>query len=272
MHFTLPPLLLSLAGAGTAAAQAEPPAPSASPTPAPPAIPVPTPSETPPPGAPDTGAQADDPDQPHPTEVPTEVPPPRRRRPEGRPGRAGADETHARDGVAVLDSGLAVEVHLANAYAPLDDQGATLPGFEGGLFLGYKAGRGLFGLGFDYLSFTMTESTSGGGSMSRSSRQIVFAPGARFALARSQDGRVDLFAELDVGFGSISSDLDGSNATTDRLVWNAGLGLRGWILPQLAIGGAGLLRSTSWSQSQFGAKQDLTLKHMVGAFQVLGVF
>lgn len=110
----------------------------------------------------------------------------------------------------------------------------TFNGMKGGIFGGYKLGRVIFGLGFDLARFATGASATGGASSSTATTIFTFVPGASVAIVRSADKRVELFGELDLGFGTTVVDRQ-SDTDYFHFSYAIGPGVRYWIHPQFAF-------------------------------------
>jgi hypothetical protein len=106
-----------------------------------------------------------------------------------------------------------------------------LSSLEGGLAFGYKTGRFMLGLGFDYT--TLSDTTR---QLSTTTYSFVVYPEVQYAFVQSADQRVELVGNASVGFGSFGasrSDVDADNTTQLRVRWRVGPGVRYWLHPQL---------------------------------------
>jgi Outer membrane protein beta-barrel domain len=152
---------------------------------------------------------------------------------------------------AQKERGIVAEIHLGSQLVALGNVGQNplaIAGLEGGLFGGYKFDRVIVGLG---LSLTRTENGSNPGNMpfSQAQTQLLLVPGARFALLRSADARVELFGEADFGFGHVFFEATGggNSPSNFQFRYQLGPGLRYWLHPQLAFSAlAGLRGDYTW--------------------------
>ncbi|MSP58785.1 MAG: hypothetical protein EXR72_00305 [Myxococcales bacterium] len=198
--------------------------------------------------------QDDDPDPPPPPPPPplpvaepplmTEPPPPPPPRP--RPIVRGQ-----------MASGFAVELHLGTQVASLgsDASGSLvqLGVLQGGIFAGYKIQRVIVGLGFDIQRGASGTSMTGTADTSRSATAILLSPGVRIAILRSADQRVELFGQVDLGFGRTFDDQTPPpmglqpERSNFQFAYDVGPGLRYWLHPQFALGAlTGLRGDFGW--------------------------
>ena len=170
----------------------------------------------------------------------------------------------------------------------------------GGLLLGYKFDRAIAGLGFDVQRLSQTRSASTGNSSSstpdttKTHTTFLITPGIQVAALRSEDKRVELFAELDVGFGksfdsttpppAAASGLNATTVTSNiHVLTRVGPGVRYWLHPQFALSALASLNvdyesvsSTTPLSSSLGGPMTsdtaLTTTYMAGSIQLIGVF
>jgi hypothetical protein len=130
------------------------------------------------------------------------------------------------------DRGFALEVQMGTRLLALDlgiGGMYSLSGVEGGFFAGYKFGRWQVGGGID---FQRVSSETGG--TTDASSLLSFMPGVRVAILRSADERVELFGQVDFGFGHLFMDNNGEDH--NRIIYQIGPGLRLWFHPNFAVG------------------------------------
>ncbi|MDJ0764974.1 MAG: hypothetical protein QNJ97_18475 [Myxococcota bacterium] len=151
---------------------------------------------------------------------------------------------------------------------------------EGGVMLGRKEDRVIWGISFDLRRIALIrkfESDFDEGSAARDTDRMSYtifliAPGFRVAVFRSNDEKLDLTLQLDLGFGAHvmrnSSDRDDVDRSFN-FTYAVGPGLRYWIHPQFAIGAVGLL-----SGDVQGIEDDrkIHLMSISSVAQVTGVF
>jgi hypothetical protein len=146
-----------------------------------------------------------------------------------------------------VHQGVALNLHLStrlvdfgvNPGAP-GGQTIRFGGVQGGIFLGYKIGRVIAGLGFDIARLASGFSSPGTPEQSTADTDILFSPGLRIALVRSPDQRVELFGEFDLGFGHRfhePSPQGGTQTSTSnfRFQYIVGPGVRYWPHPHFAL-------------------------------------
>lgn len=109
-----------------------------------------------------------------------------------------------------VERGFALEGYIGTRLVVVDASGPqavnplTLGSLAGGISLGYKTGRVLLGVGFEYAALsTKTQSTTSGMSSTRatSAGSFLISPMFQVALVRSPDRRVELLAAFRIGFG-----------------------------------------------------------------------
>jgi hypothetical protein len=151
------------------------------------------------------------------------------------------------EGPGQARSGFALEVHLSTGLFSLGQQIGAFSTVQGGLFAGAKLGRVIVGLAFDLQRLATGTGSTGMNETTTARTAILFSPGVRVALARSRDQRVELFGELDFGFGHFFVDNtpspQGSQAETSNFhfAYTLGPGLRYWVHPQFAVSALGAL-------------------------------
>jgi hypothetical protein len=233
-------------------------------------------------------AQDSNPLAPPPPNPPPSSPPP------SSPTAGGANASSAVVGGGIVgqpsevqkQAGFAFEGHIGTQFLTLAGGGTAINvgAVQGGFFAGYKIGRIIAGLGFDIER--VASGTSGGmqPSTSRADTAIAFVPGVRVALVRSSDGRVELFAEADFGFGHAFHDdstvMNPPDTSNFHFSYQLGPGLRYWLHPQFAIGGLVGVRGDFEFDSQtintgMGSITTSTSSGITAIFanlQLLGVF
>jgi opacity protein-like surface antigen len=131
------------------------------------------------------------------------------------------------------DRGFALEVQLGSRLLALDVGGVAtfnLSAVDAGFFAGYKFGRWMVGGSLDFAR--VSYSYDPGADQATSVLSIM--PGVRVAILRSADERVELFGQLDFGFGHVFMDNNGEDH--NRFVYQLGPGLRLWFHPNFAVG------------------------------------
>lgn len=148
---------------------------------------------------------------------------------------------------------------------------------QGGIFGGYKIDRFIVGLAVDIARVSQdTSQTFVGTSTSRSqtTTNLLLMPGVRATILRSSDQRVDLFGQLDLGWGRVFNDSSmvpanpqPNTTTTDNnlFTYQLGLGLRYWMHPSFAFYAVPMLRGTFQfsSTTQTGGNQTTTSSSLV---------
>lgn len=167
---------------------------------------------------------------------------------------AAAAQTAEPEGRPV-NSGFALQTSLISTPLMIDRDLVGFPSFEGGLSIGYKYDRFVFGIGFDFSNwsesedFSVTDPNTGNevqGERTRRMYSFVVAPELQVALARSADKRAELFGAVSVGLGTWDSV-----TTTDpdpfpqpvpvdaelrlRVRWRVAPGVRYWVHPHVAM-------------------------------------
>jgi hypothetical protein len=178
------------------------------------------------------------------------------------PGSPDTSEDEPPEGPRVV-----VEVHLARAMA-VDTQG--------GLFVGYRNDSLIFGLGLEFAR-EATETTSDAGKEAVKLTTLVIEPGVRIPLSHSLDGRVEVFAKLDLGLGQtiLHTERDGksNDQSSTKIVVLAGAGLRYWLHPQLALGGSSGLRvDHALASDTAGSSASAEVASLFTAVELLGLF
>lgn len=128
------------------------------------------------------------------------------------------------------DRGFALEIQLGTRLWGENIPGVGtfgLPSVEGGFFAGYKFGRWQVGGSLD---FTRVSESNGG---DEATSVLAIMPGLRVAILRSADERVELFGQVDFGFGHVFVDhADDHN----RFIYQLGPGVRLWFHPNFSVG------------------------------------
>ncbi|MCP4527657.1 MAG: hypothetical protein GY833_17320 [Aestuariibacter sp.] len=180
-------------------------------------------------------------------------------------------------------SGFALELHIGTGTMYfLDDDIPVFSSLQGGFFLGHKIDRVTYGLGFDIWRNSYTRKSE---FDDRKSSMISFllVPGVRVAIVRSDDERVELIGQVDVGIGTSiykqkDEDEEYEEYENDYKYFNftyaVGPGLRYWVHPQFAIGVVAGLRGELLKVSN--TESDYSrLTHLMSIFglaQFTGVF
>lgn len=170
-------------------------------------------------------ASAQDVTAPPPQQDQTATPPPATPPPAATPAPAVATADGQKE------NGFVLEVDVGTQIVSLGG-GVAFPLFsalEGGFFAGFKAGDLQLGLGIE---FARVHTSSGGPGGDRDETPIVVQPGLRYTFVHSDDHRVDLYGEVDVGIGHSFNDPDVNNIV---LRYAVGPGVRFWIHPQFAL-------------------------------------
>jgi hypothetical protein len=164
--------------------------------------------------------------------------------------------------------------------------GPSLTGFptlQGGFFLGYKISRVIIGLGFD-IARVAQGSSFAGMTPSSADTAILFTPGIQVAIVRTADQRVEMFGELNVGFGhsfheeSPDPGFPQPDSTNFRLQYQVGPGVRFWAHPHFAVSGAAGVQGDFaffWSDNGPGTttvKTSTGVTSIFASLQLLGVF
>lgn len=180
-------------------------------------------------------------------------------------------------------AGFAAETHIGTQLFSLGVGMGSVASFgtvSGGIFLGGKIDRFIFGLGFDLSRVASGSSQSGMPDTSQALTTIMFVPGIRAAIVRSHDQRVELFGQFDLGFGTAITESSpgggGNQPTRFRLSYDVAPGVRFWAHPQFAVAGlaglAGQFEFDSQTQNGITAKTSTGLTSIFAALQLLGVF
>jgi hypothetical protein len=185
--------------------------------------------------------------------------------------------------------GFAAEIHLGvdKALIAMDEDFIDFNSINGGLFLGGKIRKVIVGMGFEMSRLIYRNSYNTDYSdysyRNGSMTTLLFKPGVRFDMFQSDDQKVDLFGQVDIGMGTIIyREDDDSTYTADDgedpkyfiLDWDAGLGVRYWAHPQFAISALGGLGGTYYLE-RYSEEDTQYSDHVMGIFgalQVLGVF
>ncbi|MBI5480250.1 MAG: porin [Deltaproteobacteria bacterium] len=129
------------------------------------------------------------------------------------------------------DRGFALEVQLGTRLLALNIAGFgaySLSAVDGGFFAGYKFGRWQVGGSLDFARVSVSNGND------QASSVLTFMPGVRVAILRSADERVELFGQVDFGFGHVFQDNLGDDH--NRIVYQLGPGVRLWFHPNFALG------------------------------------
>lgn len=175
-------------------------------------------------------------------------------------------------------SGFALEVRLETAQLAVDSS-SILPTTQAGLFLGHRSPSIMLGVGLEIGRVTSSSDDPAAGSTSVSSNLVLVMPGLRAVLARSQDQRTEMIAELDVGYGvnwtSRDPDLDMDDTpSTGHFRAQAAPGIRYWVAPAFAIGATTGLRYDRFGRegTTGTASMALSIAALFGSLQLTGVF
>jgi hypothetical protein len=191
---------------------------------------------------------------------------------------AQADERRMEGGQVY--SGFALELHLGSQFLNLTGGGTSLTvgALSGGFMAGYKISRFIFGLGFE-LSRVASGMSTPTASSSTAATGILFVPGLRVAIYRTPDGRVDLFGQFDMGFGTTVEERSPGVATDEsdfRLTYDIGPGVRYWVHPQFAFAAlTGVAGNFTWISTGTGTTAMTNSTGVTSIFatlQILGVF
>jgi hypothetical protein len=185
------------------------------------------------------------------------------------------------------ERGFALEMSIGTHVVDITGLGTTASFglIQGGLFAGYKIDRFIFGIGFD-LARIATGSSSPGSDTSQAETSFFFVPGIRVAIFRSQDQRVDLFGQFDLGLGTVVDEESPKptgtqpDVTRFRLNYNLGPGVRFWAHPQFAIGAlVGVHGDYAYNKTTVtlgnvsqSTSTSSTVTAIFAALQLLGVF
>jgi Outer membrane protein beta-barrel domain len=178
-----------------------------------------------------------------------------------------------------VHQGFALEPHVSASLLSFSTGGGGTTGiltsFHGGFFAGYKISRFIAGLGFDLLR-TAQGMSIGNTSTDSARTAFVFSPGLRVAIVRSADNRVELFGQLDLGFGTTVNDPSTPNTSNFHFAYDVGPGVRYWVHPQFAFSGVALLDGqfefNSTNTAGTTTKTSTGLTSITAALQLLGVF
>jgi hypothetical protein len=197
-------------------------------------------------------------------------------------GAANAQEPVSAPPSGQKASGFALEAHVGTQLVAVAGV-ANLGLFGGGFFAGYKLDRVIFGLGFDISRVAQSMGQQGVNS-SMAGTEFFFTPGLRVAIVRSQDQRVEMFGQFDLGLGGVINEQSPSpmgpqpDVLRFRLNYNIGPGVRFWVHPQFAIGavtgvhGDFAYTKTTDPGATFYTSQSTTVTSIFAALQLLGVF
>lgn len=185
--------------------------------------------------------------------------------------------------------GFALELFLGvtKPLAAMDEDFVDVNSVNGGLFLGGKVKRVIIGLGFEMSRITYRRKygtdyyNDYDGEYKESITKLMFKPGVRFVIVQSDDQKVDMFGQIDIGAGTLlfkeeedDYDYESDNEKYFLLDWNTALGVRYWAHPQFAVSATGgllgnyFLRKDDDTDSRFSY-------HTIGfvsTLQLLGVF
>lgn len=189
------------------------------------------------------------------------------------------------------ETGFALQTSVSMAAALIDPKlaGLGLSSLEGGMTFGYKFGRGMIGIGFDYTNFGQTETReifdpntgmpTGTEEASVDVYSYVIYPQFQIAMAQSADRRAELIADMSVGVGSwgTRNSLDttpNNDESRIRLRWRVGPGVRYWVHPQVGVSMTAGITGNHMLFSGATASQDnsVSASSLFGQFGLLGVF
>ena len=129
------------------------------------------------------------------------------------------------------DRGFALEAQLGTRLVTVNVLGSPpLNVVDGGFFAGYKFGRWQIGGSIDFARVSYSDGTSTADSL------LTIMPGVRVAILRSADERVELFGQVDLGYGHIFVDHNNGDPDHNRVIYQLGPGLRLWFHPNFAVG------------------------------------
>lgn len=134
----------------------------------------------------------------------------------------------------------ALEIHLGTrTNVPVDEGLPTTNSVSGGFFIGAHASRATLGIGLVMSRFAVRWK-AGEEEAKDTVTTLHFVPGLRVVLARSTDGKVELFGQFDIGFGSFvftSDDIADENDDSHfHLTYAVAPGVRYWFHPQFSLG------------------------------------
>jgi hypothetical protein len=269
-------VVLALVAFSTAAAAQSP----ANPDGGAPAAPVPSPTTTDPAVADMEAAVLGSPSPPAET-VPDVAP--------SRPPPGGGFRRRPAEGSAESEEALAA-YDRPGVVLELGTGGFAAGELQGGVLLGGRLANGLIVGGIVDYTLASVEVTSGMTISSGSRSRLGLGAGARYALARSADRRVELFGGGELSFVRATvetrlTNVPSQSSSANGFSFVAGPGLRLWVHEQVAIGYRAGLRWTRLS----GPERALDLREpgaepagsdptvvtelgFEGAFQLLGIF
>ena len=170
----------------------------------------------------------------------------------------------------------------------LDDDFLDFNSINGGLFLGGKINRVIVGLGVEmsrmryhteYGSNYYYDRSEYDNEDTSSITELMFKPGVRFVMVQSEDQKVDMFGQVDVGAGTIirnndDNDLEEEETKYFLLDWDGALGVRYWAHPQFAVSATGGIQGNFFREKEedTGTVHAHHVMSIAGALQLLGVF
>jgi len=169
-------------------------------------------------------------------------------------------------------TGFAIELQLETSLVQVDTNSAlSLP--QAGVFLGYRMAGATLGLGLDF-GRTSSSSSGGGTSTDSSSTTFLVMPGLRLPITHSADGRTELLARIDAGYGTLSSSASGSMdiPSVGHFRAQAAPAVRYWVARSFGVGASVGLRYDRFSQDTGGASATQSLFGLFSSFHVIGVF
>jgi len=162
--------------------------------------------------------------------------------------------------------GFALEVHLDNG--ELLDSNSMTRTTQAGFFLGHRGTMTTLGVGFDFGHISDGTMFSGA---TQSSSMLMVMPGLRLVLARTDNERTELIGQLDAGYGRIWSGGDMKAPSVDNVRIQLAPGLRYWLAPSFAIGGAAGLRYELYAIDAPGSSTAEVVA-VFSSIQLTGVF
>lgn len=149
-------------------------------------------------------------------------------------------------------SGFALQTSVVASTTVFTDGGTSLSlaSLEGGLTFGYKTGRLMIGVGFDFTNVGQTSTQesfdpdtgmpTGTEQVTRNTYSFVVYPEIQVAIAQSTDKRAELVGGFSLGVGTWGQRRSNDTSTNDddtdiRLRWRVGPGVRYWVHPQIGM-------------------------------------
>ncbi len=200
-------------------------------------------------------------------------------------------------------AGFALELSfgISKPILALEEELMDFNSLQGGLFLGGKINRVIVGMGFKLNRFTYRSKSDFGSSSSsysyalsssdsdyyssgsssdenkESVTQLLFKPGIRFVMVRSDDEKVEMFGAINIGAGTMFFREDGESDDDDKyflLEYDGGLGVRYWAHPQFGVSATGGVSGNFFrvKDSESDSSYSYHVISIVGGLQLLGVF